>query len=123
MNPVLIRPVVESQNHFEWAGHGVPPFVKGGEGGFLQGWHGATPVKSPSFPLYKRGKTTITTPSAISILNANSAFEKGGQGGLPNITRPTAHQFPPYSKGGLQVPGKAGVQARPSRISASFREE
>jgi hypothetical protein len=50
---------------------GFPPFVKGGEVGFLQGWRKPTRVKSPSVPLYKRGKTTTTVVSAISILNAS----------------------------------------------------
>jgi hypothetical protein len=56
-----------------WSKKGL--LVKGSEGGFLHGWREPTRVKSPSVPLYKRGKTTTTVVSAISILNANRAFE------------------------------------------------
>jgi hypothetical protein len=54
-----------------------PPLNKGGEGGFLRRL--APKIKSPSIPLFQRGRSKITgADRSNSIFFARSPFFKGG---------------------------------------------
>ncbi len=55
----------------------VPPFTKGGTGGISEAAAQANVAKSPSFPLWERGRTLPRALSVASIVNEKRALAKG----------------------------------------------
>ncbi|MDD5388798.1 MAG: transglycosylase domain-containing protein [Gallionellaceae bacterium] len=67
----------------ETVGSEVPPFPKGGAGGISEAAAQANVAKSPSFPLWKRGRPPPQALSLVSTVDATSALEK--KGGSTNL--------------------------------------
>ncbi|OZB36795.1 MAG: hypothetical protein B7X44_04125 [Halothiobacillus sp. 15-55-196] len=81
-------PLLEPRHYF-------PPLAKGGQGGF-EFAEAILATKSPSFPLFQRGKRNVKAHHPSLSQGTTPPFAKGGGGDLNSLHRLQASKSPSF---------------------------